>query len=221
MIDLVGAQHPELVERVAGVVQQVRVRRRGDGLAVVRLERGRDLFGVVDEVEDEGAVLVGVGAVQPGERLHGGETGQRLVDVHGVELWLVEAGLELLGHDHDLVLVGVEPLCGLRLGELVALGFRDGVAAVERYGVGERDEHAEVVAVVGDVGAQRFPEPNSVRPRRADHHRLRLAGDLLRDVGAEVLHDDLGLLGEVVLVESHEPGDRTASLRRSRRRGRR
>ena len=52
-LDLVGAQHVELVEGVAGVVEQVRVGRRRDGLAVVRLERVLDVLGVVAEVEHE------------------------------------------------------------------------------------------------------------------------------------------------------------------------
>ena len=56
-LDLVGPEHAELVEVVAGVVEQVRVGRRGDGRAVVGLERGADVLGLVAEVEDERAVL--------------------------------------------------------------------------------------------------------------------------------------------------------------------
>jgi hypothetical protein len=67
--DLVGPQHPVGVERVAGVVEEVRVGRRRDGGPVVGLERCPDVLGVVVEVEDEGAVLADavalVGAVQP------------------------------------------------------------------------------------------------------------------------------------------------------------
>ena len=40
-----------------GVVEQVRVGRRGDGLGVVRLERVLDVLGVVAEVEHERAGL--------------------------------------------------------------------------------------------------------------------------------------------------------------------
>ncbi len=70
-LDLVGPQHAVLVEGVAGVVEQVRVGGRGDGGAVVGLEGGADLLGVVAEVEDERAVLVRVDPVEPGQRLHG------------------------------------------------------------------------------------------------------------------------------------------------------
>ena len=47
-------------------------------------------------------------AVEPGEGLHSVEAGEDLVDVHGVEEWLVEPSLELLGHDEHLVLVPAE-----------------------------------------------------------------------------------------------------------------
>ena len=50
------------------------------------------------------------------ERLHGVQPGQHLVDVHRVQQRLVEAGLELLGHDQHLVVVAAEPLRRLRLG---------------------------------------------------------------------------------------------------------
>lgn len=63
---VLGAEHPELVERVPGVVEQVGIGRRGHRGAVVGRERGRDLLGVVDEVQHEGAVFVLVGPVQPG-----------------------------------------------------------------------------------------------------------------------------------------------------------
>ena len=154
-LDLVGPQHAVLVEGVAGVVEQVRVGRWGDGRAVVGLEGGADLLGVVAEVEDERAVLVRVDPVEPGQGLHGVQARQRLVDVHGVELRLVEAGLVLLGDDEDLVLVGVEHVGHLGLGDAVELGLGD-LVAVDVELAGEGDEHADVgVAVVVDVLGQR------------------------------------------------------------------
>ena len=65
------------------------------------------------------SLLGGVGAVEPRQGLHGVEPGERLVDVHRVELRLVEAGLVLLGDHQDLLLVGVELVGGLGLGEAV------------------------------------------------------------------------------------------------------
>lgn len=118
-LDLVAAQHVERAELGVGVIEVVRVGRRGDGLHVPGGERLLDRLGGVAEVEHERAGLVGVRAVQAGEGLDGGETGEGLVDVHRVELRLVEAGLVLLGDDEDLPLVGIEPGGRLRLGEPV------------------------------------------------------------------------------------------------------
>jgi hypothetical protein len=115
---------------VPGVVEQVGVTWRRDGLAVVRRECRRDLVGIVDEVEDEGAVLVRVRAVESGQRLYRGETGEGLIDVHRVELRLVEPGLKLLGDNHDLVIVAVEPLSGLRLRKAVAPCLGERLASV-------------------------------------------------------------------------------------------
>ena len=62
-------------------------------------------------------------AVESGEGLHGVEPLEGLVDEHRVEVGLVEAGLELLGDDEDLVVAGaervgtLEPLRGLGVGE--------------------------------------------------------------------------------------------------------
>ncbi len=63
--NLLRTQDAVLVEGVAGVVEEVRVGRRGDGLAVVRLELGPDRIRVVAEIEDEGAVLALGAAVEP------------------------------------------------------------------------------------------------------------------------------------------------------------
>jgi hypothetical protein len=59
--------------------------------------------GVVEEVEHEDVVLLGMGPVQPGQGLHGLDARQRLVHVHGVQQRLVVAGLELVGADQEAV----------------------------------------------------------------------------------------------------------------------
>ena len=79
--------------------------------------------------------------------------------------------------------------------------------AVVEHCPGERDEHADVVAVVVHVRLERLLVAHRVQPRRGHHHRLGLAADAVGDVLAEVLDDHLGLLGQVVLVQGHEPGD--------------
>ena len=105
-VDLEVVVVPGGVELGPQVVDEVRV---GDvrqlGRLVVGLERRQHLGRVVHEVEHVGRVLAGMGAVQARQRLHGLDAGQPLVDVHAAEQRLVEAGLELVGHQQDLILV--------------------------------------------------------------------------------------------------------------------
>ena len=49
-----------------------------------------------------------MGAVQPRQGLHGLNAGEPLVDVHAAQQRLIEAGLELVGHEQDLILVALE-----------------------------------------------------------------------------------------------------------------
>ena len=110
LLHLAGVQDVEVVQFLAGVEQHVGMGGRRHGLAVVDGEGVADVVAVVDEIEDERSVLVGMGPVETGQGLDCIEAGEGLVDVHGHQLGLVEAGLVLLGHHHDLVLVGVEPV---------------------------------------------------------------------------------------------------------------
>ena len=76
-----------------------------DRRAVVVGERLLDRLGVVHEIEDEHVVLLRMRPVQPRERLHRLDAGQRLVHVHRVQQRLVVAGLELVGADQEAVRV--------------------------------------------------------------------------------------------------------------------
>jgi len=80
-----------------------------DGSVVASSKNGRndlvDLVRVVDEVQ-HGQVRLAFAlgdAVEPGQRLHGGDAGQLLVDIHRRQQRLVEAGLVLLGHHQDAI----------------------------------------------------------------------------------------------------------------------
>ena len=79
------------------------------------------------------------------------------------------------------------------------------------YLAGESHERAGVgVAVFGDVAVDGLLVPDGMKARAGHDHRLALAADLVAGVLAEVLDDDLGLLGDVVRVQRDEPGDRAA-----------
>ena len=212
--DLVDAQHVKLVEPSTCVEEEVRVGRWRSRTPVVRLERADDLVGVVTEVEDERVALQLVDTVESRQRLDGGEPAEDLVHVHGVQQRLVEAGLELLSDDQDLVVVAPEPLRGLRLRKAVHAGLGELATLVVDHLAGERDEGREVpVTVLRDIGVDRLLVAHRVQSRRRDDHRLGLAADLRLGMGAEVLDDDLGLLSQVVRVQRNEPGDRPLRLR--------
>ena len=176
-----------------------------------RLEVEAHLLGVVHEVEDEGLVLARVGAVEPGKGLHRRHAGEALVHVHRHQLGLVEAGLELVGDQQHVELVGVEGVADVPaleagvhrvLVELVRPALRvDHVA-------GEGDQRRDVlVLVLGDVPVHLQLVPDRLLARAGDDHRLGLAAEAPRDVLAEVLDDDLDLLADVVRVQPHPVGD--------------
>ena len=91
------------------------------------------------------ALLLGVRAVEPRERLHRVDAAELLVHVHRVQQRLVEAGLELVGDDQEAVLRPLERLGGLRLREAVHAGLGVGLAAVLDR-AGEGDQRLERIA---------------------------------------------------------------------------
>src|SRR3546814_14927779 len=84
-------------------------------LGVVELEVLLDACRSVAEVDDHRRGLAREDSVQPRERLHRGDAGKLLVDVHGQEARFVEAGVELVGDDEDLE-IGREA-CRERVGQ--------------------------------------------------------------------------------------------------------
>ena len=93
------------------LVELVRVRRLGDHrLLVVGLEGPLDLFGVVDEVEDEGVLLAGRHAVQPRQRLHRLDARSLLSTYIVCSSGWSKPVWYLFGHEEHLVLVALEPL---------------------------------------------------------------------------------------------------------------
>ena len=64
-------------------------------------------------------MLLRMGAVEPGERLHRLDAGERLVHIHGVQQRLVVAGLELVGADQKAIRVFLDPV-----GDFAATGSR-------------------------------------------------------------------------------------------------
>ena len=80
---------------------------------MIGLEGGEHFFGVVDEIQDIRRIFAGMGAVQAGKRLHRLDAGQPFVYIHPAEQRLVEAGLEFVSHQQDLIFVGLECLANV------------------------------------------------------------------------------------------------------------
>ena len=96
------------IELCAQVVDEVRVRHRFElGRLVVGLERRENLLGVVHEIDDVRRVFAGMRAVQARECLHRLDAREAPVDVHAREQGLVEARLEFVRDQKQLVLAPV------------------------------------------------------------------------------------------------------------------
>ena len=204
---------PGGVELGAQVEDEVRVgRRREFRRRVVGLERRQHFLGVVHEIEHVGRVLAGMRAVQAGERLHGLDAGEPLVDVHAAQQRLIEAGLELVGDEQDLILVALEgfaDVAALQVRVERRAGFGEGIRArfLVVHLAGERHQRADLVAVLLDVFVDGELPAHGLHAAADDHHRLGLAVEQRRDVFAEVLDDDLHLLRDVVGVQPHPAHD--------------
>ncbi|EXI77065.1 MAG: hypothetical protein AW10_04045 [Candidatus Accumulibacter appositus] len=173
------------------------------GSRVVGLERGEDFLGVIHEIQHVGRVLAGMGAVETGEGLHSLDAGQSLIHVHAAEQGLVEAGLELVGDEEDLVLVAFEGFADVATLQVRVQGlavFREAVRAglLVIHLTGEGDQRADLVALALDVFVDGQLPAYSFDPTGDDDHCLGFATEQRDHEFAEVLDDDLDLLGNVV-----------------------
>ncbi len=180
------------------------------GLLVVRLKGIEDLFRLVHEVEDKGILLAGMGPVEPREGLYRLDAGEPLVHVHRVEERLVESRLVFLGNDEDLVLFAPEALRKLLLADTaVHAHFRVGDVLHVRvdHGPGEGNESLySCVLLLRNVLVEGLLVPHRMEAAGGDDHCLGPPPYLVHRKVPEVLYHDLRLLGDIVLMEAHEPG---------------
>ena len=189
------------------VVQLVRVRLlRQDRRAVVVRERRLDGVGVVQEVEHEHVVLLGVRPVEARQGLHGLDAREDLVHIHRVQEWLVVPGLELVGADQEAIRVLGDPVGDHPAGEPVQrrLGHLD--AAVLML-AGERDDGLVRALAFDQVVADGVVVRDGAVHTAGDHHRPGLAADLVEGehLVVEVIDHDLGLEPDGVLVALDVP----------------
>ena len=150
---------------------------RQDRCAIVVGEGVADGIRVVEKVEHEHVVLLGMRSVEARQGLHGLDARQRLVDVHRVQQRLVVPGLELVGAHQETV--GILPkLLGDSGGGEAVQGTLADLLPTELVLTGEGDD--------GSVPAfpllQVVPDGVEVLDRAldsvGDHHRPGFPADL-------------------------------------------
>ena len=160
-----------------------------------------EVLGDADVVDDEAGRLVLEGPVDPGDRLHQASAAHRLVDVHGVHGWGVEAGQPHVPDDHQLQRIA--RIGSARLHGTALLLVAD-VRLVRRRvgGVAGHDDLDDPLGVVvavplGPERDDRGVQVDRDAPRHRHDHRL--AGQDLAarfpvddDVGGELLDPLLG-----------------------------
>jgi len=101
---------------------------------------------------------------------------RRAIDVHAAQQWLVEAGLEFVRDEQDLIIRPLERLADVAAVEtgIEFLGLlRQRVRA--RFQVADlarkRDQRADLVAALADVFRDRELPPHGLLAAREHHHR--------------------------------------------------
>ena len=144
-VHLVHIKDAKAQEGCLELVQDIDIGGLGErGCRVERVECFFDAFLGVVEVQDEEILAqfpkFRCGTVETGQSLNGKHTIQGLVDIHGGQLGLVEAGNVFVGHHEDAILVFIEFFGRLGIREAVNLGFCI-IAPANILGTGEGDEN--------------------------------------------------------------------------------
>ncbi|MDT4835455.1 hypothetical protein FQZ97_691210 [compost metagenome] len=152
--------------------------------------------------------------------MHGLNSAQLLVHVHATEQRLVEAGLEFVSHQQNLVLVAAECFADIAATQVRVqrlAGFSEGVGA--RLGVinfaGERHQGANWIALALHILVDCQLPAHRLLPTGNHHHGLSFAFQQRLHVFAEVLDHHLHFLRDVVRVQldpAHDAFQRLAAL---------
>jgi len=168
----------------------------------IRFEGLQDLLRIVHEVENEGVFLSWENSVQPGEGLDRQDSCQSFVDILRMEKGLIEPRLELVGHDQNPVVVGVEGIPDILPPEIrVHVGFREFEGSAFRIGdfSGKSDQgHTIAVPMFRDVFVEGDFVPDGRFSGVGDDHRFGFSSDFGKNFFPEMLDDDRHLLGNVV-----------------------
>ena len=146
----------------------------------VSRERICQLVGQAQQVHDQSTGLVAVDTIHARDGLHQVVAGQRLIQIHGVCWWAVEAGQPHVTDDHQAQVV-VGGLEALRQTLACGLGAH---MVPERLGIfaGAGHDHLHRPPFVVDVvpvraqRADRLVEPRGDVAAHGHHHRLAFHG---------------------------------------------
>ena len=200
--------YPVLVQGVLQVVHHIGVGLfLQNSLLIVGLKGFSDILGGVNEVQDKGILFAPHGAVQPGKGLDSLHAGQLLVHKHGVQQWLIEAGLIFFRHDQHpifvcmerfrqgLLLDGLAGFCFIQL--LLSVGF-----PIVLHLAGEGHQHIQVsVALLLDLPLELQQVAHCMEPRGRYDHCFGLAANFVPGYIAELLQHDSRFLRDVVGVQ--------------------
>ena len=145
-------------------------------------------------------------AVEARQGLYTVDARQLLVHIHGAELGLVEAGLELVRDDHNLVFAGIEGIADIAALEAgIHVGFAEGLRTASESATSPENatRAARRYSLVAGCSGQRpacSAPPPCANPSPPSPWPDPGAGAL---PSAEVFDDDRHLLLDVVGVQAH------------------
>ena len=144
-----------------------------------------------------------MGAIQPRKRLHCIAIHHWFIEKHAGEQWLVESRLELVGHDHQPVVIALEPF----LDQLPVLQFVDCVLADRRIGfrmhkIREGVERLVIRAALFELFLDDLEIPKPGDAGGSHDHRLGPPVDERHHVLLEDAQHHLGLiLNEAIVLK--------------------
>ncbi|MNI21433.1 hypothetical protein D3C76_912310 [compost metagenome] len=171
------------------------------GCLKIFLELLQHILRIIHEIEHKGALLAGIGAVEARKGLDAIHSCQLLVHIHGTQLGLIETGLKLVGHQHHLIVLGIECLThvppiklGVHVPLVKTLPFLFDVTRERHHGTNS------TIALLCYILVERQLVTNRLQPTRRHNHRLGLPSQEIGHVGAEMLNDDRHFLADIVRV---------------------
>jgi len=179
------------------------------GGLIVRLERGLNVLGFVDEVQYERFRFAGARAVEAAEGLDRLNAIQLFVHVHGMEQRLIKAGLIFVRHHQDAIVRGLEGVFdGYARQQAVqaVLGVFLACLGIGDF-AGERHQRLEGQLLLFHHFAESKIKLDGVQARAGDHHRPALALDGVQGLLQKVIEHDAGLLLDGVRRQVHVGGE--------------